>query len=79
VQYLIDSYRRRTGPGYGSLTTVGLGDSLNDLPMLETVDRPILVQLTDGSYEPGIELPRLSRAPGPGPVGWKTAVRALLQ
>ncbi|HEY5627593.1 MAG TPA: HAD-IIB family hydrolase [Nitrospira sp.] len=79
VRQLIDCYRRSIGEGHGGPMTVAIGDSLNDLPMLEAVDRPILVQLTDGSYEPGIEIPRLTLAPGPGPTGWNIAVHALLQ
>lgn len=78
VRYLIDCYRRQSGRGQAALITVGLGDSLNDLPMLEAVDRPILVQLTDGSYEPGIILPRLIHAPASGPIGWNRAMLSLL-
>lgn len=78
VRYLIDCYRRRSGRGHAALITVGLGDSLNDLPMFEAVDRPILVQLTDGSYEPGITLPRLFHTAGPGPIGWNRAILLLL-
>ena len=78
VRYLVDCYRRLADHRQDRLMTVGIGNSLNDLPMLEAVDCPILVQRTDGSYEPGIELPRLTRAPGPGPIGWNRAVLSLL-
>ena len=78
VRYLIDCYSRLAGCDGVKLKSVGIGNSLNDLPMLEVVDQPILVQLTNGSYEPGIELPRLIRAPGPGPIGWNQAVLSLL-
>lgn len=78
VRYLIDCYRRPSGRSHAALVTVGLGNSLNDLPMLEAVDRPILVQLADGSYEPGVTLPRLIHAPAPGPIGWKRAILLLL-
>jgi len=79
VRYLIECYRRRTGHDKGALLSVALGNSANDLPMLEAVDRPILVQLPDGSFQPGIATPRLTRAPAPGPVGWNLAMRAFLQ
>jgi len=79
VRYLIDCYRRRTGPGDVAMMTVALGNSLNDLAMLEAVDHPIIVQLADGSYDPAIAVPQLTRAPGPGPTGWNIAVRALLR
>ena len=79
VRYLNRWYRLQAGHGHNALKTVGIGNSLNDLPMLEAVDRPIIVQQTDGSYEPGITLPQLTRAPGPGPIGWNRAVLSLLQ
>lgn len=60
------------------LETVGIGDSLNDLPLLLSVDRPVLVQKPDGSYDPDINLPGLIRAPGIGPAGWNQAVLDLL-
>lgn len=79
VEYLIRCYRQQTSDDPEMLSSVAIGNSLNDLPMLEVVDRPILVQLPDRSYEPGIELPRLIRAPAPGPAGWNLAVLSLLQ
>ena len=59
--------------------TVGLGDSLNDLPLLIAVDHPVLVQKPDGSYDHEIDLPRLIHAPGIGPVGWNHAILDLLK
>jgi mannosyl-3-phosphoglycerate phosphatase len=61
------------------LEAVGIGDSLNDLPLLLSVERPVLVQKPDGSYDPEINLPGLIRAPGVGPAGWNYAVLELLQ
>ncbi len=78
VQYLIRCYRRQLGDDHGVLCSVAIGNSLNDLPMLEAVDRPVLVQQTDGSYTLDLELPQLIRAPGPGPAGWNQAVLSLL-
>jgi mannosyl-3-phosphoglycerate phosphatase len=78
VRYLIECYRRQADPYRGRLITVGIGNSLNDLPMLNAVDRPVLVQQPDGSYEQDIELPGLIHAPGPGPIGWNRAVLSLL-
>ncbi len=82
AEYLIEFYRQQLGPDGERLQTVALGDSLNDLPMLILVDRPILVQRTDGSYHPNVAtrtVPRLSRAKGIGPVGWNRAVLELLR
>lgn len=66
---------RRTLP---RLKTVGLGDSLNDLPMLEAVDVPILVQKPNGQYDKRIKLDRLIYADGAGPIGWNRSVLKLL-
>lgn len=64
---------------YGKLITIGLGDGLNDLPLLKEVDNPVLVQKEDGSYDSRIELPGLMKANGVGPVGWNRAVLELLK
>jgi mannosyl-3-phosphoglycerate phosphatase len=61
-----------------SLKTIGLGDSPNDLSMLEAVDFPVLVQKPDGSYDPSVRLEDLIFAPGIGPAGWNAAVLKLL-
>lgn len=74
-RYLIDCYRRR----YGAITTVAIGDSFNDLPMLAAVDRPMVVQRTDGTYDPDVTLPNLVRTQGVGPLGWNRAVLATLR
>ncbi len=63
-----------------SWTTVGLGDSLNDLALLGAVDLPVVVMRPGGDY---MELPeplaaRVLRAPGIGPVGWNAAMLRLL-
>lgn len=69
-RHLIDFYRRR----YGAIMTVAIGDSLNDLPMLAAVDRPMLVQRADGTYDPDVAFSSLVRASGIGPVGWNRAI-----
>lgn len=60
------------------LISVGLGDSLNDLPMLEAVDKPILVKKESGMYEERIKVDNLVYADGVGPIGWNKAVLGLL-
>jgi mannosyl-3-phosphoglycerate phosphatase len=57
----------------GGLVTVGVGDSANDIPMLASVDIPILIPHPDGTYET-VELPRLVQAGTPGSRGWNEAV-----
>lgn len=62
---------------HGRVMTIALGDSLNDLPLLQEADYPVLVQKKDGSYEGGIDIPGLIRAEGIGPEGWKNSILAL--
>jgi len=60
--------------------TVGVGDSGNDLAMLERVDRPIIIPRPSGAIDEVLDarLPRAERAPAPGPAGWNSAVLAVL-
>ena len=78
AEMLLRCYKRQAMDRAEQIETIGIGDSLNDLPLLMTVDHPVLVQKPDGSYDPDIDLPRLIRAPGVGPVGWNHAVLEFL-
>ena len=69
VEILTGLYRRM----WGEIETVGLGNGLNDLPLLQQVDIPILVQTRDHSWE-DMNLPRLRRVQGVGPEGWSRAI-----
>jgi mannosyl-3-phosphoglycerate phosphatase len=63
----------------GELITIGLGDSRNDLTLLESVDIPILVKRGDNSYEKSIvDKLKAHKAPGIGPQGWNRAVLDLM-
>jgi mannosyl-3-phosphoglycerate phosphatase len=64
----------------GPIFTIGLGDSPNDLPMLQVVDLPILVKKPDGRYDSVVQnrLPHVRLADGVGPQGWKKAVMEVL-
>lgn len=64
------------GKMWGKIETIGLGNGLNDLPLLQHVDIPMLVQKSDDSWE-DIDLPRLRRVPGVGPEGWSRAISEL--
>ena len=70
---LIELFRRKLG----ELQTIGLGDSVNDLPLLAIVDIPVLVQKPGVRWEE-VDLPVLRRAEGIGPVGWRKAVEELI-
>ncbi|MEF9438590.1 MAG: HAD hydrolase family protein [Candidatus Mariimomonas ferrooxydans] len=60
------------------IITIALGDSPNDIEMLQNVDYPIVVQKPDGFYDKGIKVKKLIKADGIGPEGWNRAVRSLL-
>ncbi len=74
VKILSELYRRM----WGKIRTVGLGNGLNDLPMLSQVDIPILVQKEDYSWE-DINLPYLRKAQGIGPEGWSRAIAEIFR
>ncbi len=60
---------------FGRITTIGLGDSLNDLPMLEVVDIPILVQKPNKKWESKIKVKNLIKINAIGPHGWVKAIK----
>lgn len=59
--------------------SVGIGDSIADVPLLAVVDHPILVQKPDGSFDTDVLVPRLMRTRGIGAAAWKEAVLTLLR
>lgn len=69
VEILSDLYRKT----WGETRTIGLGNGLNDSPMLWQVDMPILVQKSDHSWE-DLNVPRLRKVRGVGPEGWSKAI-----
>ena len=71
---LIDLYKKK----YKQIETIAIGDSPNDIPMLERVDYPIVVQKHDGSYDSKIKIPRIIKANGIGPEGWNKAVLKII-
>lgn len=58
-------------------TTVGLGDGPSDVPLLEVVDRPFLVERKGGGWI-DVDVPGVERVEGVGPRGWERAIRAVL-
>ena len=75
VNILRGLYERGKGP----VTTIGIGDSLNDLPFLLAVDRPVLVRKGSNRHDARLDIPGLVRADGFGPAGWNEAVLELLK
>jgi mannosyl-3-phosphoglycerate phosphatase len=74
VSILIDLYRRE----FGEITAVAIGDSPNDIPMLERVDYPVIVRNRNGKHDERINIHGITRADGIGPEGWNRAVAALI-
>lgn len=74
MSILIDIYKRK----FDEIITIAIGDSLNDVPMFEKVDYPVIVQKPDGSYDRNIEMQDLIKSAGVGPDGWNKAISILV-
>ncbi len=74
VRILKNHFDRWLGPA----VTIGLGDSLNDLPLLRMVDHPVLIRQENGNYDERITIPGLDRTQNTGPSGWNEAIQRLL-
>ncbi|MGH7451423.1 MAG: HAD-IIB family hydrolase [bacterium] len=62
------------------IRTVGLGDSLNDLPLLQLVDAPILVRKKNGEVEENVLAQvKAQITKQPGPAGWNEVILELLR
>ncbi len=71
VRYLRDKYEAT----FGSVTTIALGDALNDTAMLKEADIGILMARPDGSYEDiGGGAGNIIKAKGSGSLAWSEAV-----
>jgi len=75
ARFLQSAYAESSGL---PVMSIGLGDSANDLPLLKSVDFPVLVQKPGGGYDDAISLPRLYYARGEGPKGWSAALLDVL-
>lgn len=68
---------RRYEAAWGPLRTIGLGDGMNDLPMLQRVSVAVIVRSeTDGELTR--YLPHALLSAETGPAGWNEAVQALV-
>jgi mannosyl-3-phosphoglycerate phosphatase len=74
VQIATDIFRKNWNE---NIAAIGLGDSQNDIPLLEHVDIPCLIPKTNGQYEE-VSLANLQRARYPGSKGWNEIVNVLL-
>jgi len=75
VKLLTGLFRRRADT---RVTTIGLGDSLNDIPLLVAVDVPVVVRSADVT-EILERVPNALVAENKGPEGWSDAVLDILR
>jgi len=73
---LTDLYRK----AWGEVRTVAIGDSENDLSLLENVLVAAIVRREDGAHDPVLieRLPQAIRAEGIGPAGFAEVVKRLI-
>ncbi|PZV09206.1 MAG: haloacid dehalogenase [Leptolyngbya sp.] len=76
VHQLVQLYQA-SGPEAQPITTIGLGNSPNDLDMLENVDHPIVLPSAHGPH-PQLADRSWQIAPAPAPEGWAIAVESVL-
>ncbi len=62
---------------YGEVHTIGLGDSANDLPLLQAVDVGYLVQKPDRTWLTTSD-ERIQKVEGVGPKGWVKVAQSLI-
>jgi len=71
-------YRQAWGP----VTTVGLGDALNDVALLRVVDVPVIVRSTastSATESVQLEVPWARVTRSSGPAGWAEAVQEIIE
>ncbi len=73
VKILKNLFKRK----YKSPIFVGLGDRINDVPMLKEVDVAFLIEKEEGGWEE-INIDGVISVKGKGPVGWNNAINMLL-
>jgi mannosyl-3-phosphoglycerate phosphatase family protein len=73
VRILADLYRR----DLGDVTTIGLGDALNDVDFLREVDRPVVIE-SPNAPEMARRVPGAVVTRHAGPAGWNEAVLEIL-
>jgi mannosyl-3-phosphoglycerate phosphatase len=72
VRAILDLFARR----HGKVKSIGLGDSLNDLPLLAAVDVPVVIRSRHSVVPFGVAGARRTRSVGPR--GWNEAVTELI-
>lgn len=62
---------------FADFQSIGIGDSYNDLSMLEVVDKPFLVQKYDGDWA-DIKIKNLEKIPAVGPIGFNLIIEKII-
>ena len=77
VRLLLDLY----GKVNPEVKSIGLGNSGNDLSLLQAVDHPVLVRNPDGRWDSKIKekLPKIRCTEEIGPKGWREAVEGVVK
>ncbi len=61
------------------IKTIAIGDTLNDVSMLQKADHKILVKKHDGKYDSRIQIENLVFSPYIGPKGWNYSILKILE
>ncbi|MBZ9573071.1 HAD hydrolase family protein, partial [Patescibacteria group bacterium] len=69
VKLLTEMYRK----DFGNVTTIGIGNSYTDEPMLRAVDISAIVKNPDGNWA-DLKIDKIHKANGIGPKGWAEVV-----
>ena len=72
VRILIDFYKKMYAR---NIISIGLGDSENDFPMLDSVDKPILIKRPNRSYPSK----KYFHQDIPAPEGWRVTIENILK
>ncbi len=73
VKILLELYKMN----YGNVVSFGIGNNINDAPMLSEVDYRMIVQGTDRRWR-NLNIKNLARMKGVGPEGWSRAVELVV-
>ena len=75
VKKVLDIYKQIKGATY----SIALGDSPNDISMLEIVDKAVVMQGRDGTYIECLSHPDIIKAEGNGPGIWNRVILSILE
>ena len=72
VKMLTREYRQKHVTS--EILLMAIGDSQNDLAMMDQVDYPVLVKKPGGDYESAADISNINYSPFVGPAGWNDSV-----